>query len=109
MCPVRNVSCFKCNRRGHYSSQCSSKSFTAVSLAETNLDAAFLGVTDTTSAQRRSAVVQFRHQPVESKLDAGAEVTAISKQVYKTLPGVKLLKATKVLYGPTQQRIKVLE
>ena len=45
---------------------------------------------------------------MEFKLDTGAEVTAISEEVYQMLPRVKLLKASKVLYGPTQQRLKVL-
>ena len=107
-CPARNASCFKCNLRGHYSSQCLSKSVTAASLAETNLGAAFLGVIDTTSVQKCTAVVQLGHQPVEFKLDTGAEVTTILEQVYKTLPRVKLLKASKVLYEPSQQRLKML-
>ena len=51
-CPAGNASCFKFNRRGHYSSQCLSKSVGAASLAESRLDSAFLGVVDTTLPQK---------------------------------------------------------
>ena len=38
----------------------------------------------------------------------GAEVTAISEQIFQRLGGVRLLTATKVLYGPARHTLDVL-
>ena len=42
------------------------------------------------------------------KIDTGAEVSAISKEVFKELRGLKLHKPSRILYGPAQQTLKVL-
>ena len=80
-CPAKDAQCFKCNRKGHFGSQCLSKT---VAATETNLDAAYLDIVQTDCEQSWSATVQIADKPVLFKLDTGAEVTAISEQVYKT-------------------------
>ena len=41
-------------------------------------------------------------------MDTGAEVTAVSKQVYQGLEKQKLQSPTKILYGPTRNPLRVL-
>ena len=103
-CPAKDAQCFRCNRKGHFSSQCLSKT---VAATESRIDAAYLDVVQSDSEQGWSATVQVTGIPVLFKLDTGAEVTAISEEIYKTLSRVTLKKPSRVLYGPAQQPLKV--
>ena len=85
-CPAKNETCNKCQKIGHYGAQCRTKN---VSLDESGLETAFLDAT--TSTTRETAwfvdILVGRHKKVTFKLDTGAEVTAVSQETYKMLPG----------------------
>ena len=108
-CPTKETMCYRCNRKGHYSSQCMSKTIAAVT-EETNLDGLFLGAVETTTEKSWSTTVTLGGQTVQFKLDTGAEVSAISERDYKRLPlpRPKLDPPTQMLHGPTRQSLKVL-
>ena len=72
------------------------------------LDAAFLGMVHTRASTVWMSSVKLGGKKVRFKLDTGAEVTAISDSTYQTLQGVKLKPATKPLYSPASQSLKVL-
>ena len=109
-CPARGVTCFKCSKKGHFQTQCLTKTLAATT-QERDVDTAFLG---TLNAGQPSTCTWFttlelNGQEVNFKLNTGAEVTAISNKTYTQLQGVGRLKAaSKVLYGPTQQPLQVL-
>lgn len=112
-CPAMGATCFKCNRKGHFGSQCLSKTV-AKATPQQDLDVVmedsdgFLG-----ASVLRGIIVMVTSLPLNGrempfKLDTGAEVTAISKQAFEHLKGVQLKPASRRLYGPTHQPLKVL-
>ena len=112
-CPAANATCHKCNKKGHYSAQCFSKTHrdTADRQAtahELSLDSAFLDVMTTKPATTWNITVTMNSKPVEFKLDTGAAVTAISEKVFKTVTTAQLQKPSKILSGPTRQKLNVL-
>ena len=107
-CPALGATCHKCNRKGHYSSQCLSKTVAIAEEIETNSGEAFLGAVSTGTEPPWTTTLTLEGKPLVFKLDTGAEVSAISEQVFCTLPGVKLGKSSIVLYGPARQNLNVL-
>ena len=114
-CPALGVVCHRCNRKGHFKAQCLSKTVATVHVETPDddddpafLDAAFLGMVHTRASTVWMSSVKLGGKEVQFKLDTGAEVTAISDSTYQTLQGVKLKPATKPLYGPASQSLKVL-
>ena len=55
-----------------------------------------------------SITVLLDQTATQFKLDTGAAVTAITEETFRTLQNVSLKKASKVLYGPARQELKVL-
>ena len=110
-CPARDVTCFKCNRRGHFSKMCFSK--TVAMLSEDRFNAEKDTSTET-SHQYLDAISDQSLRPATAwhiraivnntevvfKIDTGAEVTAISKKVYVGNP-------TKILCGPSRHPLDV--
>ena len=110
-CPAQGVVCHRCNRKGHFKAQCLSKTVATVETPDDDpafLDASFLGMVHTRASTVWMSSVRLGGKEVQFKLDTGAEVTAISDSTYHTLQGVKLKPATKPLYGPASQSLKVL-
>ena len=106
-CPARSATCHKCNRRGHFSAQCLSKTVAAAT-NELSLDAAFLGTVTSQQESSWTISLQLQSREIPFKLDTGAEVTAISEETYKTLGKVRLQAPSKTLYGPTCHSLQVL-
>ena len=106
-CPAKEAVCHKCNRKGHYSKKCFSKTVAAGS-NELSLDTAFVGALRANQGTSWTTTLLVEKKPVSFKLDTGAEVTAISEQTYLQLGREKLLKSDKVLYGPARQTLDVL-
>ena len=84
-CLARNATCYKCQRKGHFSSQCLKKSAPTDELTtETvNVDQ-FLGVVSSNTDSAWLITVQLEDKGVTFKLDTGAEVTAISEEAVKS-------------------------
>ena len=106
-CPARGAICHRCNRKGHYQSQCFSKTVASCT-SEYSLDTAFLGFLDTKRETSWTTTIVINGKEVKFKLDTGAEVTAVSEQTYKSLTGIKLQKPSRVLYGPARQALDVI-
>jgi len=109
-------------RKGHYASQCFSKTVklptdeltvdesTLLSLDDgLSLDSAFLDAVTTGSNKTWNATILMSKLPtkVVFKLDTGAEATAITDKTYKSLPNVAPQKPQKILQGPAKQHLTV--
>ena len=106
-CPARNVTCFACQKVGHFSAHCRSRqSKMDLVMEETHLDSAFLGPIGQTSW---TVDIVVNGVFLTFKVDTGAEVTAISEQAYRTLGTIcKLEKTSKTLFGPTKISLHVM-
>ena len=102
-CPARNATCFKCNRKGHFSAQCLSKTATTSELTVET----FLGVVSS-NEESWVCVLKLENREMSFKLDTGAEVTAISEGAFKELQNITLQSPSKILFGPTHKALKVL-
>ena len=107
-CPAKEAVCFKCKRRGHFGSQCLSKTAAEVQLDESNLDSAFLDTLSQSSTETWRVKLKLASQTLEFKIDTGAEVTAISDVAFRAFKGFKLDRPKKMLYGPARNLLKVI-
>ena len=119
-CPAKDVLCYRCNRKGHYSSQCLSNTAapqtTGVHELSSQSDHSELETPDryldTVESNKRNMwaiTIQMQGKPIVVKVDTGAEVTAISDSTWKSLKFAKPLEETGVsLYGPDQTHLKIL-
>ena len=119
-CPAKDATCFKCQKRGNFGSQCFSKdkasqhsvdvdTFTSADSTHSTYDlTTFLDVIHTGNKAVWTATLKVNQQEVVFKLDTGAEVTAISETVYKSLDNISLQKPTRSLVGPAQHKLQVL-
>ena len=108
-CPARNATCHRCQKIGHYSTQCFSKTVSEVVPGDHDVDTVFLGTM--TSDSEESAwftKIQLYGQETRFKLDTGAEVSAISEKTYQQLRKPTLTLPGKVLCGPSRIPLKVL-
>ena len=106
-CPAKEAICHCCKKKGHYSSQCFTKSISEIS-EECHLDTAFLDTVVTNQATSWTTKIQLNGQETHFKLDTGAEVTAISRQTLMSLGKQKLDKPEKNLYGPSRTPLQVI-
>ena len=106
-CPAKSATCHKCNRKGHFSAQCFSKT-TAAATHELSLDMAFLGVVTSEQEPSWTTTLLLGNRQTTFKLDTGAEVTAVSEEVYQSLGQGNLQRSSKALYGPACQTLEVL-
>ena len=67
----------------------------------------FLEAISITGESSWTISIQLEGKEMSFKLDTGAEVSAISDIVYKTL-AITLKKPAKILVGPTRNALKVL-
>ena len=88
----------KCKRRGHYGSQCLSKTVAELQPDESNLDSAFLDTITQNSPETWRVKLKLANQTLEFKIDTGAEVTAISDVAFRAYEGLKLDRPKKMLY-----------
>jgi len=119
-CPARDTICRRCNHKGHYESQCFSKTVSAValedSLTEESLDEntehvqskRYLDCTSSIQPKTWTATILVGGKPALFKLDTGAKVTAVSDQFYQEC-SAPLQKPSQLLYSPGRYPIQVLE
>ena len=111
-CPARNVQCNKCTHKGHFAAHCRSKSVAEVTDSQVHEeefdDIAYLSTLGTQDANVWTCTIQVNNQDVSFKVDTGAEVTVISKDVSKALGLDALQPPTKNLYGPDQSPLEVV-
>ena len=108
-CPARSATCNKCNRKGHFSAKCFSKTVALVTSTEGGqLETAFLDVVNSQRGVPWMSDIQLQGETVRFKLDTGAEVTAISTEAHQQIGSPKLSVSSKVLYGPARQTLNVL-
>ena len=108
-CPARSATCNKCNRKGHFSAKCFSKTVALVTSTEGGqLETAFLDVVNSQRGAPWMSDIQLQGETVRFKLDTGAEVTAISTEAHQQIGSPKLSVSSKVLYGPARQTLNVL-
>ena len=102
-CPARNATCFKCNHKGHFSTQCLSKTATTSELTVET----FLGVV---SSNEESWVCSLKlaNREMSFKLNTGVEMTEISERAFKELQNITLQSPSKILCGPTHKALKML-
>ena len=106
-CPARNAICFKCNRKGHYGTQCFSKTvaMVAAQILDEEEDAAFLFLLSTNQESAWSVSVRLDNKEIPFKLDTGEEVTAISEEAYQMLQQTTLQNSSRILCGPTSKAL----
>ena len=108
-CPARTATSNKCNRKGHFSAKCFSKTVALITSSEDRgLETAFLDVVSSQSGVPWMAEMQLQGETVQFKLDTGAEVTAISTEAHQHIGSPTLSPPSKVLYGPARQTLNVL-
>ena len=93
LCPAKEAQCFRCNRRGHFSSQCLSTTVasttrnlqeltTETSMADNStIEVAYLDTLDG-SKKVWEVEVYVKGKAVTFKVDTGAEVTALSDSTW---------------------------
>ena len=108
-CPAKDATCHRCQRKGHYSSQCFAKTVSPLTEQEGHLETAFLDAASTSQQVAWFADIQLGDQETLTfKVDTGAEVTAISDNCYQSLSHPPALNAPdKVLYGPSRHPLQV--
>ena len=109
-CPARDTTCHKCQHKGHYSSQCFTKSVVATLTSQERDNNNFLFL-DTIGADTPSTwmiSLEIQGKDIAFKIDTGAAVTAISKEYHELLGKPELYKPTKCLQGPYSQSLNVV-
>ena len=109
-CPARSANCHRCNRKGHYESQCFSKTVASASELTESVteEPIFLGAISEEQNSPWQISILVENKPVQFKLDTGAQVTAITERTYSTLGASSLKKPSKILYGPARQRLDTI-
>ena len=107
-CPARESECHKCHRKGHYSSQCMSKTVAPVIVQTVSDDTAYLDAMGDSQQDTWTAKINVGSQEATFKIDTGAEVTAISEKLYKSLRSPALQKPNKLQKGPGQHPLQVV-
>ena len=117
-CPARDATCFRCNRRGHFSSQCLSNTIALVTTQpeqpqagpqQQDQEMKYLDTVENDQQNFWEVQVSIDDAPVKFKVDTGAEVTVISEGTWKSLELKKPLQQSNVsLCGPDRTQLKVL-
>ena len=118
LCPAKDVLCYRCNRKGHYSSQCLSntvapqpKGVHELSRQSEQSEASdrYLDTVVGNKKNMWSITIRLQGKPIVVKVDTGAEVTAISDSTWKSLNIWKPLEETRIsLCGPDNTNLKIL-
>ena len=86
-CPAKNATCYKCNRKGHFSSQCFSKT-AAASTHKVSLDSAFLGAVTSQQEPAWTATVLLGKTKI-LRTDNGLQHTSREFQEFSEMYGFR--------------------
>ena len=76
-CPARDVTCFRCNRRGHFSTQCLSTTIAehprglSEVIVEEPLDDRYLDTVNSTESNTWNIPIQIEGKPITFEVDTG--------------------------------------
>ena len=93
-CPARDATCYRCNRRGHFSSQCLSNTVAMISTSAeqppTNHsnqyeDLKYLDTVENANSNMWELELRSGQDVIRFKVDTGAEVTVLSDKTWKSL------------------------
>ena len=75
-CPAKDATCYKCNKKGHYSSRCYTKSVSTISEETDPLETAYLNTVEEQDSAQSSWTchVELNGKTTLFKIDTGAEV-----------------------------------
>ena len=107
-CPASNVVCFRCNKRGHFNSQCQTRMPITHPDGGVNISTAFLDALGKEGPNEWHVTIQLCRCNVTFEIETGAEVSAISEQVLRKIPGCRLLASSKILQGPACEALDVV-
>ena len=108
-CPAKDVTCHRCQKRGHYSSKCLTKVRISELTQDQSLDSAFLGTVDPQpSTTVWYITLSVNGHDTQFKINMGAEVTAVSEETYQRLKSPQISTPRKTLYGPSQCQLITL-
>ena len=119
-CPAKDVMCYRCNRKGHYSAQCLSNIVAPQTMnvhevssqlnhPQLETSESYLDTVEGNKQNIWAIMIQIQGKPIVVKVDTGAEVTAVSDSTWKSLNIAKPLEETKIsLYGPDKTHLKIL-
>ena len=113
LCPVKDATCFRCNRRRHYSSQCLSTTVAMISVTppqpQVEQEVKFLDTIENAQDNIWEIKVMVGDKVILFKVDTGAEVTVISEETWKSLHSAEPLQHPNTfLCGPDRSRLTVL-
>ena len=111
-CPARDATCHKCNKKGHFGSQCFSKIGKRVgditSADQGGQDFAYLSTLGGHSSECLCIPISINGIVVDFKVDTGAEVTAITGATYNLISTPTLDNPSKSLRGPDRKPLSTL-
>ena len=112
-CPAKEAKCHRCSRKGHFTVICFSRTIAMVSQeepepAETSYLDAITNANNRKEIKSWNIQLQVNGKDVCFKIDTGAEVSAISTDVFEAIGQPDLQKPTKILCGPDKTPLEVL-
>ena len=108
--PAATAKCHRCHKVGHYQEVCRTKSVSEVySESENEEGPAFLGAVGDPLGHSKPWMVSIvlNREPVNFKIDTGADMTVVPESVFKKLQGAVLHPTSKALLGPGNQALSV--
>ena len=109
-CPARDTECHTCKKKEHYSAQCFHKLVADVAMepdATDHYNMVYLNTIGADQATTWNCTISVNGHEVPFKVDTGAEMTVISKDLWTSLPLSKLKPPTKSLQRPDSKPLKV--
>ena len=111
-CPAREATCHNCSKKGHFKSVCRSRNAVDDISDEEEfifLDTVSLEIAAVNGGTKPWIIgIHLNGNPIEFKIDTGADVTVIPATAYRESRDNKLQPAGKVLRGPSQHTLTVL-
>ncbi|XP_065891581.1 uncharacterized protein [Dysidea avara] len=117
-CPAKDMTCFRCNRRGHFNSQCLSNTIATISVTteqplneqvQQYEDVKYLDTVENTNGNMWELQVSMGQNLIKFKVDTGAEVTVLSETTWNKLNQIEPLQPPDTtLCSPDRTRLIVL-